>query len=789
MTIIYLGLCWFAGLWLASRLEPDLSFWLLGAAGMGLTAVFTRHTPGARLWLLGAAVLCLGGARYVAGLPDIGPEHIAHYNDQDNVLIIGLVTAEPDVRDNGVNLRVQAEQIVLADGRIHAVTGLILVQTPRYPVIEYGTRLRLNGRLQTPFATPEFSYRDYLARHNIYSGMSWPLLTIVETGQGQPLRTALLRFKGATAASIERNLPDPQSGLLNAVLLGLRRNLSPAIVNDFRATGLSHLIVVSGFHVSILVGALAAVTTPLVGRQRAVWPAMVVLVLYTLLVGAGPSVVRAAVMGGVYLVSARLFGRPTFAPASLFAAGLGMTLWRPDILWEVGFQLSFTATLGIMLYAGWWRQIIARWLWRRLSPDLAQPLMQWVVDILLISLAAQILTLPLIAVYFGQISLVSLPANLLVASLQPAALIVGGLAALAGLISPLLGQALGWLAWLPLTATLVIARALAAIPGVVAPVTMGWGGLTAVYALIFALTWLAWRPTPAGEDWRERFNGALLRPIAVWGGAIAVILTLAWNGAQPDGRLHVAFLDVGHGDAIFVQTPSGRRILIDGGQYPTALREQVGRQMPFWAREIDLLILSTPGDEQIGGLPELFGRYRIGQMVVDGPVGDSPAHQALFAAAQQAGTPIHYGLAGETILIEDGVRLEILHPGGTAVGGHRRENSLVIRLVYGDFSLLLTGSVTEAGERALLERSRPLTALVYRAGRQGANDSGSAALLTAVQPQIIIITAGAENRFGRPHPEMLARAAAVNAVVLRTDELGGLKLVTDGRQMHWQAQR
>jgi competence protein ComEC len=284
-------------------------------------------------------------------------------------------------------------------------------------------------------------------------------------------------------------------------------------------------------------------------------------------------------------------------------------------------------------------------------------------------------------------------------------------------------------------------------------------------------------------------NPTLFHRTALAASLTAVILTFAWNASQPDGRLHIAFLDVGHGDAIFIQTPSGRHILIDGGQYPTALREQVGRQMPFWKREIDLVIVSSPGVEQIGGLPPLFGRYRVNQLIVDGPEGESALQAELFNAARQANAPIHYALAGETIVVDDGVYLEILHPGGNPVGDNRRDHSIALRLVYGEFSLLLTGGATEVGEMALVNQARPLPSIVYRAAQQGANNSSGEALLTAVQPQIIIITAGEGNRFGRPHPEMLARATAVNAVVLRTDELGTIKLITDGEQMWWQARR
>jgi competence protein ComEC len=784
MTIIYLTVAWFLGIWLSRALAFDPAVWWGATAVALLATLLLRRQPQPRLVLACVAALGLGAARYQAAVPQIDEHHLAFYNERDGVRLTAVVVDEPDVRDQNTNLRLRAETIVLDDGRVLPVDGLLLANVPRYPAIAYGTRLQLDGRLETPPENPAFSYRDYLARQGVHSTMSRPRLTLLAEEQGHPLYHAILAFKEQAQATIDRSLPDPHGPLLSAVLLGARGDLPPALVADFRATGLSHLIVVSGFHVSVLVASLAAAVTPLLGRRQATWVTLVCLALYTILVGAGPSVQRAAVMGAVYLFAARFLGRPTFAPAALLTAAWAMSLRNPLILWEVGFQLSFSATLGIMLYAERLQRAAWTFLARRSDAETATRISRPFLEILIVSLSAQILTLPLVAAYFGQLSLVTLPANLLVLPAQPALLTLGGLATLVGLAWPAAGQLLAWTAWLFLHYTLEVVRALATIPGAAVPVYVSGSGIAAVYAAILGATWYVWQGEEARHNLRQELAAGLTPRLALAASGLAAALVAAWGFSQPDGNLRVTFLDVGHGEAIFIQSPHGRQVLVDGGAYPTVLYEQLGRQMPFWDRRLDLVIATQPDPAHTAALPGLFRRYRVDRLLLDGaPAGLAPA-EALVAAATAARVPIHYALAGETILLDEGIRLEVLHPTGAEIGD-RRDNSIVLRLVYGDFSLLLTGAAGLSVEQHLLQQ--PLRSLVLKAGRSGANQATGADFLAAVQPRIVVISAGRENRRQDPQPELLDRIAAGGASLLRTDELGAITVITDGRTMWWQA--
>ena len=326
MILVYLGVGWFMGLWLASVTTPGLTGWLVvGGVGLAGVVIWRRRAPWHGLFVALLA-LGLGGIRYDTAVPVIDESHIAHYNDGQEVVLTGLVIDEPDVRDRSVNLRVAMDSLVLADGIVRPARGTALVRTARFPVIAYGTRLRLNGRLETPPEFDTFSYKDYLARQGVHSLINTPRLTVLAEGEGSPLKQAIFAFKAHAQASINRLIPDPQAALLSGILLGNGHGLAPDLADAFRITGMTHIIAISGFNIALIVAILVRVSEPFLSRRGAVAFAVVGVTLYTILVGADASVVRAAIMGVLYLVSSRLLGRPNFAYASLFLAGFIMTL-------------------------------------------------------------------------------------------------------------------------------------------------------------------------------------------------------------------------------------------------------------------------------------------------------------------------------------------------------------------------------------------------------------------------------------------------------------------------------
>lgn len=792
MSLVYLGVAWLAGIAAASLLGWDQRWWAAGALASLLAYVAVRRRD-TRLALALACLCALsaGAVRYKLAEHDSNkPIYVDHYNDLPRpVTLIGVVSGEPDIRDRSIQLRVSAESLTNDTG-FRRVEGTVLVNVFRFPEITYGSRLQITGNLLTPPESEEFSYKDYLERQRIYSVMDFPNVQVLEENVGNPFYAAIFRFKARAQAAINEILSDPQAALLSSILLGNDNGFTRTLNEEFRAVGLTHLIVVSGFQVTIVAGIVLQAADPLFGRRNAVWVTSAALVAYMLLVGAGVSVIRATIMGIAYLIGSRLLGRPNSTIGALMGAALVLTAYNPLVLWDVGFQLSFAATLGLILYGTALDNWGVRVLRRAVGAD---TVLYTILSIpwraMLVSVSAQILVTPIIMYTFERVSLLlSLPANALVVPAQPPIIFLGGLATVIGMFVVPLGQVLGWFAWIFLTFTLEVIHILAPLASRL-PIGGGISASTVfvVYALIAAISWFLLQELERRQAIIGRIRVNFTQRALAVTGALTAILVVAWANSQPDKLLHVTFLDVGQGDAIFIQTPTGRQVLIDGGNSSSIINNHLGDRLPFWDKSLDLVIATHPDNDHVTSLPGVFARYRIDKLITDGEGPDrNDAYTALIDAAETNDVPVERALAGEVITIGDGVRLEILNPPGL-LAETANTNSVVVRLVYGNFTALLTGDADFDAERAIQAAGYPLQALVLKVGNHGARNSTSPGFLAQVNPQIAIISAGENNRFGQPEQETLDRLAVAGVTTLNTMDLGSIEVTTDGTQMWWQA--
>ncbi|MGQ0602207.1 MAG: ComEC/Rec2 family competence protein, partial [Anaerolineales bacterium] len=578
--IVLVTLGGLAGVAGASFTDQSLWIWASVAALALGALLILRHISRVRLPLLFALAFSIGAARYQSAQPVFDEATLAHYNDTSPVTLEGVIWDEPEVRDADAettartNLRVRVERVTLSGAADPlTVSGLALVYAPRFSETRladtgqaewrYGDRVRVTGSLETPPEFDDFSYRDYLARFGIHSQVRRAQVSFLAERQGQPIYQVIFDFKARALTTLSQLFPEPHAALLQGILLGVESGIPADIKDAFRITGTSHIVAISGFNISILVAVFMALVSRWLGPNRGAMLSIVVIAVYTILVGASASVVRAAIMGSLGLIALRL-GRRTVGLNTLAVAALAMVLWNPLTLWDVGFQLSAAATLGLILYAEPLQSLLQRMLERRMPQASAETLTRLAADTFLLTFAAQLTTLPLIAYTFGQLSLISLLANALILPAQPAVMVLGLVALSAGLVWLPLGQLMAWLTY-PFTAyTLALVKLFARVPGAaiqlneVAPALM-----LIFYAALFAITWLLRRPAAERPQWWSRFaaDGLPLGGIA----ALSVVTFFAWGTvfALPEpGRLRITALEAG---AVAITTPSGAHVLIDGG--------------------------------------------------------------------------------------------------------------------------------------------------------------------------------------------------------------------------------
>lgn len=272
-----------------------------------------------------------------------------------------------------------------------------------------------------------------------------------------------------------------------------------------------------------------------------------------------------------------------------------------------------------------------------------------------------------------------------------------------------------------------------------------------------------------------------------WIGALAFVTAVIWLALAglPDGRLHVYFLDVGQGDAILIQAPDGRQVLVDGGPSPTALLSELGATLPFWDRSLDLVVLTHPDGDHITGLIPLLDRYRVAR-VLDTHLTDAAALAAPWRAGlARDGTARTFAERGMRLSLGQ-VQLTVLHPGPRPLQGTASDdnnNAIVLRLDYGQTSLLLTGDAETEAEADMLQAGLPLRADLIKIGHHGSRGATSTVFLAGVAPRWAVIQVGADNAFGHPHPDVLRRLADADVTVFRTDRDGRIEVISDGRAL------
>lgn len=776
MTAAYLAGAWLVGVAAAAvgggplAWEPAIAVGLLlAAAGLVL-----RRSAVAILALPCAALVVLGGIRFDAARPGAGA--IAAQAAAGPVLVRGVILDDPDESAASVQARLAVQAVLTEDGW-RSSSGGVLLRAASGTRLRYGDLVEVRGGLRIPASSAEFNYRDYLLRQGVDVVAERPAIERVEGGHGNEVLAVLYRVRRRLGTALADVLPEPQAALARGILLGQRAGIPADLADDMNAAGVSHLVAISGYNVSLVAGLVLGLLAWLIGRRQAAAVALVVVVGYTLLVGAGPPVVRAAVMGSLFLV-AGMAGRPASAGTSVLLAAAAMTGWQPWVLEDVSFQLSFASTLAIVYVS----VPAARWLeWAagRLGLADAPGLRSLVVEPLAVTVSATAGTAPLIALSFHRVSLVSLAANLVLVPAFPAILFTSAAAAVAGLLSSAVGGFVGWFAWLALSFMIEASHVFAALPAAALDVSGFGQGQAAVAYIVVAVAGflLARLPRPAPPERRP-----VSLPAPAWFGVAAfAVAVMAWStlGDGGDGRLHVTVLDVGEGDAILITGPEGTRVLVDGSRSGDDVLGALGRRLGYRRRSLAAVLLTHPDQDHSGGLAAVLRRYRVGAAAAGPARSSAPGFQAWEEAVADEGLRLAPLQQGGRIDLGAGAVIDVVWPPPEAPPGDN-DVSAVLRVSWEEVSFLLTADIDQETERTLLLTGAPVSAEVLKVAHHGSAGSSSSEFLAAVRPAVAVISVG-PNSYGHPSTAVVERLRP--AAVYRTDESGDVDVATDGRRI------
>jgi len=551
--------------------------------------------------------------------------------------------------------------------------------------------------------------------------------------------------------------PTEQRALVPALVDGDDAQVDPGLQDAFRTTGLTHLLAVSGTNLTLVVGFLLW----LAGwcRVRGRWLHLVAvagMAGFVLIARTEPSVLRAAVMGTVGLVALGIDGRHR-ALRGLGTAVVILVLVDPGLAVSAGFALSALATGGILLLAPAWRDALARWLPR------------WLAEAVAVPAAAQLACTPLVAAISGQVSLVAVAANLLVAPMVGPATVLGLAGGLLTLAWTPLGRLCGTLASWCVAWLVTVAEHGAALP----TAAIGWGTGPVALALLVVGT-----VTVAVVGPR-----LLRRPVTALGATgvlvVAVVVRPPALGWPPDGWVLVA-CDVGQGDGLVLNAGSGQAVVVDAGPEPRAMDRCLDR---LRIDRVPLLVLTHFHADHVGGISGVFGR-RVDAVettrLLDPRAGVQEVEQAASGAGLTA-APATYGATVSVGL----VTMQVLWPLpdsptiGPGDGSTANEASVVLLVQVAGLRLLLTGDVEPEGQQAIARMLPGLHVDVLKLPHHGSRYQDESWLLS-LQPRVVLVSVGADNDYGQPAASSLQPLADGGAEVLRTDQHGDLAVVADG---------
>ena len=771
---------WTAGIWVCSQ-TGLASGPAMGMAGVCLAAAwlsfFVSSSRAVLVYLLLAAFF-LGAGSLAVQERHYETNAVHGLKAEGYMDFFGRLYKSPSRGIDRDYLFLRLEKMENGSG-IQALRGNIRVSVPHsrlFPkkrTLRTGDRVRLTAGIVVPAEYRNFTpprSTPYLQTQNLHAlAFSKSPLLVEKTERAVPLsiRRIASSLRQAFQDRVEERFGDAQSGglsqagaVLEALLLGERRRMDDTVTLAFQESGLLHLIAISGAHIGIICVLLLGFfrIVGLASRPSALL-LILSLVFYTVLVEGSPSVLRSTIIA-VSFLAGRLIWRESHILNSLAYSAFFLLFLNPFSLFDPGFQLTYAATLSIVLFQP---RIVQRL--PRLPLKTSQALA--------LSLAAQVGVIPIIAAAFNRVALASIVLNLAAVPLVAAIMAAGYVYFPAAYIAPGAAGLLSGALKLMISLLLCLSRLSGASP---------------------LLSFRVPNPSLVTILGYYIFLLGLLLPVkrrgqkAVWLSGLALVTALIvfhpWCASV--GNLRITVLDVGQGDSILLEFPGRAKMLIDGGGMPTGSFDPGEKVVSpaLWRKGIntlDIIVSTHPHPDHIKGLAAVARNFKPRELW-EAPAADDDVLRQKLRASLPDGTVPRVVTRGFKRRIA-GVLLEVLHPGPEAPlsGAAANDQSLVLRVSYGRTAFILAADIGRAAEDQIIGSGLPLRGGVLKAGHHGSDSSSSPEFLNRVSPRLAIISIGRGNAFGLPREETLKRFRAAGAVVFRTDNEGAVEVTSDGR--------
>jgi competence protein ComEC len=737
--------------------------------------------------------------------------HIVHHVKQGKQTVEGTVTSTEQTSADRYSLIVRCRRI-LKNQSYFPVTGLIRLTIPSQLNFQYGDFVRFHTSVKRihSFHNPgSFDYERYLNRQGIYVAgfiADSAGIVLIRQNTANGIRLQLENFRSYLKQLIYANAPSPEREILEAMIIGDQKAIPADVRDNFSKTGTSHILSISGLHVGMVASAGFFMALMLLKSSEylmlrfniikmATAAAFVPVAFYALVAGMGTTVLRATLMTLAFL-TALLIGKQKDLYNILFFAALVILVVAPESLFEISFQLSFSAVLAIVFIMS--KLNISAIPMPAVFPGTVQSLIRRIFVFILVSAAATLGTLPIIVYYFNRVSTVTLIANLIAVPLLGMLTLVPAMAfILTALFSP-------WLAGLLVkAASFFTGLAVAAINW---QASLSWSSFSFIkpniaeialfYIILFLLLSLK-----ANQSKKRAGESKINRPFLIKTALlVALILMMAdivylTFKDQYSTQIKMTTIDVGQGAATLFQFPGGVNMLVDGGGFYDSSFD-IGKLViaPFLyakrIRKIDIVVLTHPHPDHLQGLIYILKNFDVREVWCTGVKAENDLFRLWEKTISERKIKMNHISSSSPPVNIYGAQIRFLWPLPPNSGEDRKiskdeinESSLVMKITYQAESFLVTGDISSLVETRLIESGQNLKSDVLFVPHHGSNHSSSPDFIRAVSCRYAIISAGKRNVFRHPHPDVLDRYASTGSGIYRTDEHGAISIESDGKTM------
>lgn len=773
-----------AGIIAAETLDvnnPSLFFYL--AIGSVLVLAVAWWRPSTSSLALHVLPIVLSFSLHSLGVTEKTLRDVEPETRNDIVSVTGVLESLPQQSGNSTRVVIGSASLIKQNGETK--NGRRLITTirkgaykPADSILSVGTRIMFRAEI-LPYPKPrnpgEFDYGRYLRLNDIDGIVAVrknDTISVLSSTTAPSFTATVVSFR-AKLVNVFNGLHSlPVAAFLRGIILADRSDIAPEIKESFINTGTIHVLAVSGLHVGIVAIVFFAVFG-LLRVPRNIRPLLMIVALtgYMVLIGSAPSVVRATVMASVILF-AQLLERKPDTINSIAVAALALLVWDSNQLMNVGFQLSFSAVLSIVLLYPVLENLIHR------IPERFEEVkaIDYALKLCAVSLAAQLGTLPFTAYYFERISLISLVANVIVVPLIGIVVMVG-FAAITFSFWPFMASIFAEVNELLVRIIFGFVETASKVPYAYFEITDA-GVMFPVFFYLTLLLLVSLRKP-------HLFKYVLMLALVV-GNAFA-FYHLVW---EEKPALRITAIDVGQGDAILIEFPNRSTILVDAG--PRSLNYDAGERivLPFLKRKgirsLDYVVLSHPHSDHIGGVAIVLKNLNVSNIADVNAEPRSNLHRELREVSREKGIPPVWMKSGDRIEPDTLARAYVLYPSFPRDSSSNLNNtSVVVKIVYGTNVVLLIGDAEKEAEEKLVKRYGSfLKSDLLKVGHHGSVTSTSDKLLDYVAPAYAIVSVGLNNKFRHPSSDVLSRLQERNVTIVRTDDEGAALFVSDGRSLN-----